>query len=215
MIEVNTFYDSLKGIYWPYPEHTAIFSVDMINGFCKGGPLASDRVAAIIPEVVDIVKTGYNLGVRDLCLIQDHHDNDAKEFESFPSHAVVGSEESYTIIELLEVMEGISYPSKILKNTINPSIDTGFDRVLDRFVEEGMNTAICVGNCTDLCVYQSAMHIKMYVGGVLGKSVRVIVPEVAVATYDLPGVHDGDYFHKTFLYHMNLNGIEVVKRIKG
>jgi hypothetical protein len=52
--------------------------------------------------------------------------------------------------------------------------------------------------------------------------VRVIVPANAVDTYDLSveaaeaiGAmpHPADFFHQTFLYHMALNGIEVVREL--
>ena len=51
---------------------------------------------------------------------------------------------------------------------------------------------------------------------------RVIVPENAVQTYDMPvetasaiGAlpHHGDFMHLVFLYHMRLNGVEVVREI--
>jgi hypothetical protein len=53
---------------------------------------------------------------------------------------------------------------------------------------------------------------------------RIIVPENAVQTYDIPVAvareigalpHNGDVLHLLFLYHMRLNGIEVVREIKA
>ena len=55
-----------------------------------------------------------------------------------------------------------------------------------------------------------------------GRRVRVIVPEDCVDTYDMPvplaqqlGImpHDGDFHHRFFLYHMALNGVEVVSHV--
>ena len=40
------------------PQETAIISVDMINGFCHEGPLASPRVKGIIPDIVGLFKEG-------------------------------------------------------------------------------------------------------------------------------------------------------------
>ena len=86
-----------------------------------------------------------------------------------------------------------------------------------------LSTVIVVGNCTDLCVYQLAMHLKL-AANAQNNSLRVIVPANAVQTYDTPletakeiGAlpHDGDVMHLLFLYHMRLNGIEVVREIQS
>jgi hypothetical protein len=51
---------------------------------------------------------------------------------------------------------------------------------------------------------------------------RVLLPADCVDTYDMPMAtakavgampHPGDFLHKVFLYHMALNGIEVVHHI--
>jgi len=80
---------------------------------------------------------------------------------------------------------------------------------------------VIVGNCTDLCVHQMAMHLKLYANA-HNLKMRVIVPENAVQTYDMPieaanttGAlpHHGDFMHLIFLYHMQLNGIKVVREM--
>ena len=52
---------------------------------------------------------------------------------------------------------------------------------------------------------------------------RVILPANAVDTFDMPievaeevGAfpHPGDFFHRVFLYHMALNGIQVVSAME-
>jgi hypothetical protein len=52
---------------------------------------------------------------------------------------------------------------------------------------------------------------------------RVIVPENCVQTYDTPvalavekhlTAHPGDWMHVSFLYHMFLNGVEIVKKLE-
>jgi hypothetical protein len=84
-----------------------------------------------------------------------------------------------------------------------------------------VNTFIVVGDCTDLCTYQLAMHLRLDANARQIQR-RVIVPAEAVDTYDTPvdvarqiGAlpHDADLLHAVFLYHMALNGIEVVCRI--
>src|SRR5690349_15019495 len=55
------------------PEHIALFSVDMINGFCHEGVLSSPRVKGIIPAVVEAFNGAYAHGVRNFVLAQDCH----------------------------------------------------------------------------------------------------------------------------------------------
>ena len=83
-----------------YPEQTAVFSADMVVGFCSQGSLASPRVASLVPKVVELFQRAYSAGVRKFVLAQDTHHEDAPEFRSFPPHCVRGTEESQTIPEL-------------------------------------------------------------------------------------------------------------------
>ena len=198
----------------------ALFSVDMINGFCHKGLLASPRVEGIIPEVVAAFKNAHALGVRDFVLAQDCHTPDAAEFAAFPPHCQIGTEEAATIPELAELLFSNLY-TIVEKNSLSPFHATH----LGQWVEEhrDLSAAIVVGNCTDLCVYQMAMYLRLHANA-HDLNMRVIVPENAVQTYDIPIEtakqigslpHDGDFLHLTFLYHMRLNGIEVVRSIKG
>ena len=66
------------------PARTAVISVDVINGFCHAGPLASDRVKAIIAPITRLMTAAYALGVRDFVLTQDTHAPDAVEFGVYP-----------------------------------------------------------------------------------------------------------------------------------
>src|SRR6267154_4754005 len=51
----------------------ALFSVDMVNGFCHEGVLSSPRVKGIIPAVVGAFEGAYAIGVRNFILAQDCH----------------------------------------------------------------------------------------------------------------------------------------------
>ena len=57
-----------------------IVSVDIINGFCTVGPLASPRVQNIVTPIADLMRRAWDLGVRDIALTQDAHPADAVEF---------------------------------------------------------------------------------------------------------------------------------------
>jgi nicotinamidase-related amidase len=108
----------------------------------------------------------------------------------------------------------------IPKNSINSVIETDLEGWLE--AHPTVDTFITVGDCTDLCTYQLAMHLKLRANARNQKS-RVILPVNCVDTYDLPVAvaaeigavpHDGDLLHYIFLYHMMLNGVEVVAEVK-
>jgi nicotinamidase-related amidase len=201
------------------PARAALFSADMIVGFCDRGNLASERVDAITEPVVALFRRAHARGVRDFVLVQDTHDPHAPEFGAWPIHCLRGTEEATTIPEL----EALPFRDRFVvveKNSLHPGLETEFDVWLDAHPD--LRTAIVVGNCTDLCVYQLAMHLRLRHNARNVPEVDVIVPANAVQTYDLPAEtaaaigampHPGDFFHQTFLYHMALNGIQVVQEL--
>jgi nicotinamidase-related amidase len=201
------------------PARVGVLSVDLVKGFCTEGPLASPRVAGIVPAAVRLFQRAHDLGVRHFLLPQDTHDADAVEFSAFAPHAVEGTSESETIDELKALPFSDTFRI-IPKNSISSNIGTGLGDWLQAHPE--VTTFIIVGDCTDLCVYQVAMHLRLRANVMGLRDARVIVPADCVQTYDMPvdvaaglGIlpHDGDYLHTVFLYHMALNGIEIVGRL--
>ncbi|GAB4445863.1 MAG: cysteine hydrolase [Anaerolineae bacterium] len=199
-------------------EKVAVISVDVINGFCYEGALSSPRVATIVDPIATLFKKSYEAGVRHFILTQDTHPEDSVEFESYPPHCIRGTRESEAVDKFKELPFFDQF-QVMPKQSINSAIGTDLDPWLAAHPE--VNTFIAVGDCTDLCTYQLAMHLKLR-GNARNEKVRVIVPVDCVDTYDLPvsvaaqiGAvpHDGDLLHYIFLYHMRLNGVEVVAKI--
>lgn len=201
------------------PARTGFFSTDMIVGFCSEGALASERVGSIVPAVVDLGQRAYELGVRDFVFTQDTHTPNAPEFAAWPVHCVRGTAE----VEMIPELKALPFAELFTifeKNSLHPALGTCFDAWLDQHPR--LQTAIVVGNCTDLCVYQLTLHLRLYHNARNAAGVRVIVPANAVDTYDLPPEtasqigampHPGEYFHQVFLYHMALNGVEIVRAL--
>ena len=196
----------------------AVFSVDMINGFCHEGALASPRVKSIIPDVVDIINRAYEIGVRDFIMAQDNHTPNTVEFANFPPHCQQGTSEAEMIPELAQLPFADRYQI-VTKNALSAFHSTAMTRWLKE--HRDLAAAIVVGNCTDLCIYQMAMHLKLYANE-HDLPLHVIVPENAIQTYDMPvstaeeigGLpHDGDVLNLMFLYHMALNGVEIVRKM--
>ncbi len=132
-----------------------------------------------------------------------------------------GTAEAATVPELA----ALPFASEFVileKNSTSSAHNTALDAWLDAPEQNAVNTFIVVGDCTDLCTYQLAMHLKLRANA-HGQGRRVVVPENCVNTYDMPvdlaarlGLppHDGDMSHLMFLYNMWLNGVEVVAGVR-
>jgi nicotinamidase-related amidase len=175
-------------------------------------------VGGLLPGVTRVFELAHAAGVRDFVLPQDTHRPDAEEFGSFPEHCVVGTEESRMAPELLALPFAHLF-TVIEKNSISSTIGTDFARWEN---ERGPFAAyIVVGDCTDFCIYQAAMALKLR-SNVEHRGQRVVVPADCVNTYDIPldlarsigaEPHDGDLVHHIFLHSMATNGVEVVATI--
>jgi len=201
------------------PEKVAVISVDVINGFCYEGPLSSPRVANLVEPIAALFKQSYAAGVRNFIVTQDTHTPDSVEFESYPPHCIGGTSESETV-DAFKALPFWDLFTVMPKESINSAIGTDLDKWLDAHPQ--VDAFIAVGDCTDLCTYQLAMHLKLR-GNAANKKLRVFLPANCVDTYDLPvsvaqeiGAipHDGDFLHVVFLYSMMLNGVEVVSKIR-
>jgi len=92
--ELNAWQNGLKAlkfneIFKNGSEKVAFISVDMINGFCSEGALANKRVGELSGLIADTFKLAREkFGLKNFILIQDAHDANSSEFESFPAHAI-------------------------------------------------------------------------------------------------------------------------------
>jgi nicotinamidase-related amidase len=226
LIYLVEWYTSLMPLSLPsvVTEHgasrVAVVSVDVTNGFCYSGPLASSRVAGIVAPVVALHRLAYDLGVRHFIFIHDAHDPQAVEFSSYPPHSLRGSDESAPVPELTALPFFASAVTLMPKNSVDPAEGTPLNAWLDTHPE--VDTFLVVGDCTDICVYLLAMHLRTRANAA-NRAARVIVPANAVDTYDLSVAvarrtgatpHAAELLHLVFLYHMKLNGVEVVARIE-
>jgi nicotinamidase-related amidase len=202
------------------PRRVAIISVDVINGFCNTGTLASPRIQGIVAPIADLFRAAATAGIHNLVLLQEAHEPDALEFAQYPAHGVRGTVEAEAVPEL-KALPFYDQMRLFTKNSIHPAFNTGLEPWLQEHPE--VDTFIAVGDCTDLCTYQSAMYLKLRANAHQLPQ-RVIVPANCTQTFDTPLAlarqigalpHDGDLLHLIFLYSMQLNGIQVVRAISS
>jgi nicotinamidase-related amidase len=194
--------------------------VDVINGFCDDGALFSPRVKGIVKPIRHLFESAWVAGLRNIVLTQDAHPPYAVEFTQFPPHCIRGTKESETVPEIL-TLPFFDQITIFEKNSIHSGLNTGLSAWMEAHPE--VINYIAVGDCTDLCTYQLAMYLRLDANARQIQR-RVIVPVDCVQTYDTSvelakqlGAcpHPGDLLHEIFLYHMQLNGIEVVKSLEA
>ena len=203
------------------PGSVALIAVDVVNGFCKEGALASARVGAIVPPIVDLLTRAHAAGVRHVALVCDTHSPQAEEFHQFAPHCVAGTDEAEPVDEL-KALPFYDTFYLVRKNSISPWYSqANLASWLHARQRAGVSAVLAVGDCTDLCLHQLALPLKL-AAHQEDRPLRVVVPVDCVQTYDLPvevaaslGAlpHHGDLLHEVFLYHLSLNGVEVVSHI--
>jgi len=199
-------------------DRVAVICVDITLCFARIGALSSPRIDALVPRIVDLFKLAHSLSIREFALSQDAHPADSPEFEAYGPHCVAGTPEADTVPEL-KALSFSDIFAVLPKRALNPGIAGPFAEWLE--AHTNIRRFIVVGDCTDLCIYQIAMHLKIRANQFY-LDYDVIVPANCVDTYDTPlekaerlGIlpHDADLLHPLFLYHMALNDIKIVRGI--
>lgn len=192
------------------PQSTAILVIDLVRGFCHQGPLASPRVEALVEPVARFLKQARDRGVEHIWFCGDAHPPNSPEFDSFPPHCLEGTSEAELHPSLAALDLGARH---FPKRSLNAFEGTGLQEYVDR-LDPSVNNFVLVGDCTDLCVYSAAMHLRLSANA-QGLDRRVVVVSDLVDTYDLPvevatsiGAvpHPGDLCHSMGLYQLRLNG---------
>ncbi len=171
----------------PATPRKTIIVVDMLNGFCRCGNLASRRLDSVTERIRSHLEREIEGGV-DLVFLVDTHAPDDPEFAMFPPHCVEGSGEEEVVSELAAFAER---GHVVRKRRYSGFFDTDLDEALRRLRPDVVEV---VGVCTDVCV----MHT---VAGLRDRDYAVVVRADMVATYDAPG-HDGDEIDRFALDHM-------------
>ena len=179
---------------------TALFIVDINNGFAKEGALYSDRIKSLITPIYEFVKP-LEEKLNKIIAFTDTHDKNSVELNSYPEHCLVDTEECKVVDELLNIKNLEIIP----KNSTN-----GFF-AMDVNILDDIDNVVVVGDCTDICIYQFAVTLKAYFNE---KNINknIVVPMNLVDTYDIPFVHPGDLLNIVFLNSMVQNGVKLIKK---
>lgn len=173
--------------------------IDAVRGFCDIGNLRNPLMERIIPNIAELAEKKRQEGWRIIFLADNHEKND-KEFERFPEHCVIGTEETDIVPELAPFLEkdGGNY---IPKNRHGGFFRTRLEAMLQK---EAPEIIMVVGTCTDICV-------KYTVEELCNRDYRVIVIADCVATYHIDKIHIATEVDAYELRHMHdVLGAEII-----
>jgi nicotinamidase-related amidase len=176
----------------------ALIVIDMLNDFCHEEGVLSKTAdgtlyaADIIDPVRHLVNT-YRNSKTPIIWICDSHEEDDKEFDRFPKHAVVETWGADIIDELEPSRIGRKYEAVIKKTRYSGFFRTSLGYLLSR---AKINDCIIVGVCTSICVMDT-------VAGLANRDLKATVHKNAVADFD-PEAHEFALKRMKNLYGVNI-----------
>ena len=176
--------------------------IDRVNGFVKEGPLADPYINNITSNIAKLIEDfkGKNY---DIISIQEGHSEKSKEFENFPPHCILGTEEA----ELIEELKPYENDMKLIrKNSTCGFVTKEFmDYIEDN--KEDLDEVVLTGCCTDLCVLNFAIPLKTYINE-HDLDIKVTIYKNTVETYEVEG-HNREEYNEMAFRIMKQNGIEI------
>jgi len=153
-----------------------VLVIDMVRGFLEPGHnlYCGDDSRSIIPSVRSLLKREQEAG-SDIIFVSDHHLPDDLEFQIFPVHCVIGTEEP----EVIQELSGYVTDSNVIsKNRYSGFFNTDLEQRLARI---NPGKIIIRGVCTDICVLHTTSDAR-------NRDYTVEVPADCVATFN-PDAH--------------------------
>lgn len=161
--------------------------VDTQKGFTSLGNLASERCEAAVPRIRAIVEEELEAGT-PVIFTKDSHVVDDAEFEMFPPHCIVGTEE-HDLHPDLQPFEERAH-AVVEKRRYSAFFDTDLEGILEKLEPDEVHL---VGVCTDICVLHTASDLR-------NRDYRVVIRRDGVETFDAPG-HEADEVNRFALAH--------------
>ena len=150
----------------------AVLVVDMVRGFLEPGHnlYCGDDSRSIIEPVQNLLRRESESG-STILFISDHHLPDDLEFQMFPVHCVIGTEEPEVIPEL---SEWLTDSNVVPKNRYSGFFNTDLEQ---RLAALNPDRVIICGVCTDICVMHTTSDAR-------NRDYTVEIPENCVASFD-------------------------------
>lgn len=151
--------------------NNALIIIDMLNDFVNenGALYVGDTVKNIIPEIQKKIAK-YREDKRPIIYLCDSHDENDREFEMFPKHAVAGSKGSEIHKDLRPQADDFVIPKTRYSGFYN-------SRLTDVLQEKGIDSVELAGVCTHICVLYTCADAR-------NRDLAVVVDRRCVDSFD-------------------------------
>lgn len=157
----------------------ALYMVDMNNGFVNFGNMANPKYNELVGEQLKLINK-FREENQLVNFVLEGHTNDSIEFDSYPSHCVLGTKESELIPEFIDE-QNKENTKTYYKNSINGMLNRNLQDDIKN--QDNLKEIVVGGVCADLCVMDFARTFSRYLDEI-NKRAKIFVVENTIDTYD-------------------------------
>ena len=157
----------------------ALYMIDMNNGFVNFGNMANPKYNELVNEQLKLINK-FRKENQLVNFVLEGHTNDSIEFDSYPSHCVLGTKEAELIPEFIDE-QNKENTRTYYKNSINGMLNRNLQD--DIKSQDNLNEIVIGGVCADLCVMDFARTFSRYLDEI-NRRAKIFVVENTIDTYD-------------------------------
>ncbi len=157
----------------------ALYMIDMNNGFVNFGNMANPKYNELVNEQLKLINK-FRKENQLVNFVLEGHTTDSIEFDSYPSHCVLGTKEAELIPEFIDE-QNKENTRTYYKNSINGMLNRNLQD--DIKIQDNLNEIVIGGVCADLCVMDFARTFSRYLDEI-NRRAKIFVVENTIDTYD-------------------------------
>ena len=157
----------------------ALYMIDMNNGFVNFGNMANPKYNELVNEQLKLINK-FRKENQLVNFVLEGHTTDSREFDSYPSHCVLGTKEAELIPEFIDE-QNTENTRTYYKNSINGMLNRNLQD--DIKSQDNLNEIVIGGVCADLCVMDFARTFSRYLDEI-NRRAKIFVVENTIDTYD-------------------------------
>ena len=157
----------------------ALYMIDMNNGFVNFGNMANPKYNELVNEQLKLINK-FRKENQLVNFVLEGHTTDSIEFDSYPSHCVLGTKEAELIPEFIDE-QNKENTRTYYKNSINGMLNRNLQD--DIKSQDNLNEIVIGGVCADLCVMDFARTFSRYLDEI-NRRTKIFVVENTIDTYD-------------------------------
>lgn len=156
-----------------------LYMIDMNNGFVNFGNMANPKYNELVNEQLKLINK-FRKENQLVNFVLEGHTTDSIEFDSYPSHCVLGTKEAELIPEFINE-QNKENTRTYYKNSINGMLNRNLQD--DIKSQDNLNEIVIGGVCADLCVMDFARTFSRYLDEI-NRRAKIFVVENTIDTYD-------------------------------